>query len=468
MKRDAAGTITKYKARLVAKGFSQRPGIDYKETFSPVIRYDSIRYLLALATKNGYSIEQMDAVTAFLQGKLDEEVYMNQPEGFDDNSGRVCKLIKAIYGLKQASRQWNQKLDTALKSFGFKQSVADPCVYFDNDINIIIAVYVDDFLIFYRNQEQLTAVKKMLHVSFKMKDLGAAQSCLGLRLTQSEGRIELDQSFYIKEILTRFDMHECKPVNTPSNTGIKLSAQMVTNENDLTGKVPYQEAVGSLIHLTNCTRADIAFAVNEVSKFNQKHSQEHWTAVKRIFRYLRGTIDMKVLYTRKESNEMHAFCNSDFATDEDERRSCSAYVILMSNGPISWYSHRQPIIALSSTEAEYIALSDCTKHLLWLRKLTNELEKECSTTVINVDNESTIKLSKSDQYSSRTKHIDVRYHHVRELITSGTVKVQYVNTKLNVADSLTKAVTAEKTAYCREKMGICDDKQKEKHANAAK
>lgn len=173
-------------------------------------------------------------------------------------------------------------------------------------------------------------------------------------------------------------MQDCKPVNTPCTTSVKLSSRMVNDQNELTGQVPYQEAVGSLIHLANCTRPDISFAVNDVSRFNQRHSQEHWTAVKRIFRYLKGTIHLKIRFMRNETTEMHAYSDSDWASEEDERRSCSGFVILMSNGPISWFSHRQPIVALSSAEAEYIAMSDCIKYLLWLTKLTHELENDQS------------------------------------------------------------------------------------------
>lgn len=359
LKRDADGRITKYKTRLVAKGFSQRPGIDFDETFAPVVRYDLIRYLLALAVTNGYKVDQMDAVTAFLQGDLPESVYMEQAEHFADGTDRVCKLQKAIYGLKQAGRQWNVKLDAALRKYGLKKSTADPCIYYSSDLNIILAIYVDDILIFHRNANDLTNIKAFLNSEFRMKDLGKAKSVLGMRINQHEGGIDLDQITYVNDILNRFGMTECKPIGTPSDIGTKLSISTINDDNDITGKVQYREAVGSLIHLANCTRPDIAFAVNDASRFNSRHASEHWQAVKRIFRYLRGTTDYRLRYTKGGDARVHAFCDSDFASEPDKRRSCSAHVIRKANGAITWHSHRQEIVALSSTEAEYISLSDC-------------------------------------------------------------------------------------------------------------
>lgn len=250
-----------------------------------------------------------------------------------------------------------------------------------------------------------------------MKDLGKAQSCLGIRIRQTKNGIEMDQSAYIKEILERFNMTECIPTGTPSNTSEKLSVTMIKENNDLVGKVPFQEAVVSLLHLTQGTRPDIAFAVNDVSLFNARHSNEHWQAVKRIFRYLKGTIDAKLILHLNGNVKMHAFTDADWASEIDKRRSCSGYVIKMSNAAISWNSKRQPIVALSSTEAEYIALSSTVREVIWLRQLAQELTHDCEDpTVIYCDNQSSIKLAASEAYRPRTKHIDVHFHHTRDKI----------------------------------------------------
>lgn len=455
MKQNDDGEVMRYKARLVAKGCAQKPGIDFNETFSPVVRYVSIRYLMALAVKNGYTVHQMDAITAFLQGDLEEEIFMEQPECYDDKSNRVCKLNKAVYGLKQAGRQWNLKLDAALKKFGLIRCKSDPCIYFDRELKIIIAIYVDDFLIFYKDVNDLNKLRNFLNEIFKMKDLGAAQSCLGIRIRQTENSIEMDQSAYIKEILERFNMSECKPMGTPSNTSEKLSVNMINENNNLVGKVPFQEAVGSLLHLTQGTRPDIAFAVNDVSRFIANHSNEHWQAVKRIFRYLKGTIDAKLVFHLNGNVNMHAFTDADWASEIDKRRSCSGYVVKMSNAAVSWNSKRQPIVALSSTEAEYIALSSAVREVIWIRQLAQEVDHEFSgPTVIYCDNQSTIKLSASEAYRPRTKHIDVRFHHTRDKIDDDTIKIEFCPTKNMTADVLTKAVTREKTNFCASEMGL--------------
>jgi transposase InsO family protein len=447
------GEVVRHKARLVAKGYSQREGIDYHETFAPVVRYASIRCLMALAVRNKMYIHQMDAVTAFLQGDLNEEIYMDQPEEYSDGSNRVCRLQKTIYGLKQASREWNSKLDSALIRYGVCRSKMDPCVYYRKDLSLILAVYVDDFLIFYKDEKMLKNIKKYLCENFLMKDLGTAKSCLGIKITQKDFNITLDQSRYILEILGKFGLSEAKPVGTPVSTSHKLTKH-VDPDKSLVGKVPYQEAIGSLLFIANCTRPDISFAVSELSKYNLNHDGTHWMAVKRVFRYLRGTVDMQLCY-KEPMAELEGYCDADWASDVEERRSCTGYLFKMSGGAISWRSKRQATIALSSTEAEYMAMSESGCEVIWLRQLLGELLGELKKpTTIYCDNESAIKLSQSDAYRPRSKHIDIRHHHVRQLADRNIVKIQHLSTKIMIADSLTKAVSKEKTEFCSKSMGL--------------
>lgn len=454
-KSDDRGNIVRYKARLVAKGCSQKFGIDYSETFSPVVRYNSIRYLLALAVQRGLHIHQMDAVTAFLQGDLDEEIYMEQPEGYHDGTNRVCKLNRSIYGLKQAGRQWNLKLDDALRKYGLQKSKLDPCIYYTGDLCILIAIYVDDFLLFYKSESKLAEMKNYLHRTFKMKDMGPVANCIGLNIRQGENVIDVDQCGYVEEILSRFNMQDCKPVKNPVDTSQKLTVQTVTPESSLVGKIPYQEAVGALLYLAQGTRPDIAFAVNDVSRFNISHDESHWKAVKRIFRYLRGTANMKLRYTRSNVENLIAYSDSDWASEIDKRRSCSGYVVIMSGAAICWSSKRQSIVALSSTEAEYIALSATACEIVWLLQLANELGQNMTNKAfLFCDNQSAIKLSLSDAYRPRTKHIDIRHHRIRELIESKTIKIAYTSTKQMAADALTKAVPVEKLEFCNEAIGL--------------
>lgn len=450
-KLDADGNITKYKARLVIKGYEQRKGIDYEEVFAPVVRHTSMRYLFGLAAKHRMKIDQMDAVTAFLQGDIDVELYMTQPPSYE-NGNKMCKLNKSIYGLKQASRRWNLKLNNVLQNMGLMRSKMDPCVYYKIEENIfILTVYVDDLLLFYTNENEVTAIKQQLKEHFKMQDLGKANYCIGLRITYIQKSICIDQTRYIEEILRRFHMYDSKPVSTPMEAGVVLSS---TGENILQN-VPYQEAIGCLLYLCQGTRPDIAYTVNTLSKFSNKPELQHWQAVKRLFRYLRGTKNMKIVYTPDE-NPITGYCDSDWASNSDDRRSCTGYVFIFQGAAISWNSRRQQTIALSTTEAEYMALSAATQEALWLRQLHLELWPADIATPMKLycDNQSAIKLSGSECFQPRSKHIDVRHHFVRDRVARGEIQVQYVSTNEMTADSLTKATPRQKHEHCVGKMGL--------------
>lgn len=456
------GEVLRYKARLVAKGCSQLYGIDYEETYAPVVRYTSIRILMAIAARENLEIEQMDAVTAFLQGDIEEELYMKQPECFDDGSGRVCRLNKAIYGLKQASRQWNIKLNKALIDSGFSRSSLDPCVYAQRNgkFLVYVAVYVDDLLIFSNNVSMKNKLKNSLSYHFKMKDLGEAKSCIGIHITRNrqDGKIYLDQTKYIDCILDKFGMNECNPIKTPTDVNQRLTKEMAFNSegelHDMSG-VPYQEVVGSILYLAQCTRPDIAFAVGMVSKFNNQHGPAHWTAVKRILKYLKGTREFKMEFSAAGNREVIGFSDADWGADVDDRKSCTGYVFTMQGGAISWLSKKQQTVALSSTEAEYMAVSTKCQEANWLRKFTAELSGTTLETIdIFCDNRSALNLANTDAYHARTKHIDIRHHFIRDKVNNKEVAIQPINTVEMIADNLTKGVTSEKHTYCTKGMGI--------------
>lgn len=459
-KRNAAGDVTRYKARLVVKGCAQQKGVDFEETFSPVVRYSSIRYLIALAAKFDLEFEQMDAVTAFLQGDLDEEVYVVQPKEFKQGN-QVCRLNKAIYGLKQASRQWNKKLDAAIKEVGLQQSRVDPCIYhrIQSGKMFFLAVYVDDILLFSNDGVTKKSVKEHLQKRFKMKDLGEATSCVGLHITRDrrEGKIFIEQSKYINEILSRFNMSDCKPVTTPYDPNQKLSVDMAPkSEMEIRemANVPYQAAVGSILYLTQGTRPDIAFAVNTVAKFCNNPGKAHWVAVKRIFRYLRGTANAKLVFSRSASSDLTGYCDADWASDPDERRSCTGYVFTLQGGAISWNCKRQPTVALSTTEAEYMALSSAIQEAMWLKQFQNELWVTKHEISIFCDNKSAIDLACTDSYHARTKHIDIRHHFVREKVNTKEIVIKHLDTNEMIADGLTKGLFGTKHMFCTTKMGI--------------
>lgn len=460
-KTNNEGQVIRFKARLVVKGCAQRQGLDYQETYSPVIRYTSLRYLLSIAAEFNLNIMHMDAVTAFLQGDLDDEIYIFQPEEFNDGTGRVCKLNRAMYGLRQASRLWNIKLSKYLRKLGFKQSELDPCVYYkiyDKAI-IIVAIYVDDLIIFSNDDEMTMDLKTNLQGEFKMKDLGDVEYCVGMHIVRDKvnGKITLDQRKYIEEVLARFNMTDCNPVKTPVDGNKRLTHLMSPqNESEVLdmSKIPYKEAVGCLIHLVQGSRPDIAYAVHDVSKFNKNPGKEHWLAVKRIFRYLKGTLHMKLEYGHDADSNLLGYSDSDYAGELDERRSCTGFVFIRNGGAISWSSKRQETVAVSSTEAEYMALAAATQDALWLRQFEAEFWSIDKPTTILCDNQSAISLANNNAYHSRTRHIDIKHHFVRKKIEKKQIDVQPIGTKEMVADSLTKGLFKEKHDFCSVNMGL--------------
>jgi len=461
-KRDADGNIVRHKARLVIKGYAQKKGIDYEETYSPVVRYNTIRVLLSLAAKEDLDIDQMDAVTAFLQGDLEEEIYMLQPEGFR-NSNKVCHLKKSLYGLKQASRVWNKKLDSSLKDFGLKQSRVDPCVYSQSSSKgiLIVAIYVDDLLIFSNDQNLKSSLKKNLMSTFEMKDIGPARFVLGMQISRdrSNGKLWIDQEPYIRDMLHRFNMEDCNPIRTPCDENQRLTKDMSPKDDkelDEMKNVPFQQAVGSLLFAAQVSRPDINYAVNEVSRYNNNPGKPHWMAVKRIFRYLKGTSTVKLEFSRDNNKELSGYCDADWANDLENRRSISGFVFKFGGGAVSWSSKKQSTVALSTMEAEYMAISSATQEALWLRALLSEFipEYENRTIPIFSDSKSAICLASTSSYHARSKHIDVKYHFVKEKTNDKSVKLQYLNSKEMPADFLTKPVNAIKHELCSKDVGL--------------
>ena len=417
-KRGADGNITRYKARLVAQGFSQQYGKDYDETFSPVVRSESVRSVIALAAQRNLVVHQMDVSTAFLNGKLQEEVFMRQPDGFQVSGKEdlVCRLHKSIYGLKQSSRCWNFELHSYLVGKGFIQSANDPCIYIYPDGKRIVAVYVDDLVLATPNLKVMSILKASLSDRFSVTDLGEFNFFLGVRAEFSDEYITLRQDAYTERILSRFGMENCKPVSTPADPAVKL-VPAADGETTVDSGM-YQSAVGSLLYLSIWTRPDIAYAVSSVAKYSGKPTQTHYTAVKRIFRYLRGTVDFGLCFPRTDNPhvDLVGYSDSDWAGDVGDRRSTSGYLFKIGDCAVSWRSRKQSVVALSSAEAEYIALASGAQESVWLSRVVLELTggsgKACS--VMHVDNQSAIAMAKNPQFHGRGKHIAIKYHFIRE------------------------------------------------------
>lgn len=457
-KRNANGNILRRKARLVAKGYSQEKGIDYNETFAPVVRYESIRYLIALAVKHGLLIHQMDAVTAFLNGTLEEEIYMKQPECMDDGSGKVCKLQKSIYGLKQASRVWNETLNKVLLNIGVKRSECE-CIYYRINSNkiLFIAIYVDDVLIFSNDIKTIKHVKEKLTSHFRMKDMGEASSILGIRITRSKDSIKLDQSQYIADVLKRFKMEDCNPVNTPVDCNQKISAELCPKteaDKESMLNVPYMQAIGCLLFAAQVTRPDICYIVNVLSRYGGNPGKAHWEAIKRVMRYLKGTSDKGLVYS-KDHDKLTGYCDADWASDIDERRSTTGYLFTLQSGAISWSTKRQKTIALSTTEAEFMSMVAAIQEAIWLKRLENEISPDpVKTMTLHCDNKSAIHVALNNAYSSRTKHVDVRVKFIRECFENKIIELKYLPTNDMLADLLTKGVPFPKLKTLTDKFGF--------------
>ena len=457
----------RYKARLVAKGYAQKEGIDYNEVFSPVVKHSSIRIMLALVAQLDLELVQMDVKTAFLHGNLEEEIYMTQPEGFKvaGKENMVCKLEKSLYGLKQSSRQWYKRFDEFMLRQGYKRSKYDHCVYLHklkDGSFVYLLLYVDDMLIASKNSEEIDKLKIQLKKEFEMKDLGEAKKILGMEIIRDRRskKLCLSQKEYLKRVLQRFGIDDkTKPVSTPLASHFKLSTTMSPMdeaEREYMSKVPYANVVGSLMYAMVCTRPDISQAVGVISRYMHNPGKEHWQAVKWILRYIHNTVDVGLVFEQEDNQSVVGYCDSDFAGDLDKRRSTTGYVFTFAKAPVSWKSTLQSTVALSTTEAEYMAITEAVKEAIWLQGLLKELGVEQKSITIFCDNQSAIQLAKNQVYHARTKHIDVRYHFVREIIEEGGVTVKKIHTTENPADMLTKVVTAVKFQHFLDLINIVE------------
>jgi len=461
LKEEQNGT-KRYKARLVVKGFQQKEGIDYTEIFSPVVKMTTIRVVLSMVAVDNLHLEQMDVKTAFLHGDLEEELYMLQPEGFAEpgKEDMVCRLKKSLYGLKQAPRQWYRKFDKFMSNNGYSRCEADHCCYLKHfdDSYIILLLYVDDMLIAGSGMDEIKHLKGLLSTEFDMKDLGPAKQILGMRIDRdrSARTLKLSQSKYIERVLERFNMKDAKAVSTPLASHFRLSKDLAPKSEEermLMEGVPYASAVGSLMYAMVSTRPDIAHAVGVVSRFMSNPGKQHWEAVKWILRYLKGTSDLSLCFGGREIS-LHGYVDSDMAGDIDGRRSTTGYVFTLGSAAVSWISRLQKTVALSTTEAEYVAITEASKEMIWLQSFMKELGKGQENGKLHSDSMSVIHLAKNAAFHSRTKHIQLRYHFIRSLLEDGALTLEKIHTSENPADMFTKCVNLEKLKLCSASVGL--------------
>lgn len=434
VKRDSSGNRERFKARLVARGFEQRPGVDYFQTFAPVARLDSIRTLLSISASQKMVVAQFDISTAFLNGKLEEDVYINPPVGVMISEQECLKLDKALYGLKQAPRAWNSTFNTVMQQLDMIPTLSDTCVYASRDKSMFLVLYVDDGMIFARNKPTCDQLLNNLEKHFKLKRL-EGDLFLGINITRSDDATSLNQTRYIRDVVKRFNLQDACPVSSPI-----IDPKSLTTVDSPQTRAPYREAIGCLQYLACATRPDILFAVSFLAQFNQNPREIQWTAVKRVIRYLKGTEDYSITY-QSGPLEIMTYSDADWANDETNRRSTSGLLIILGGGPVVFASRKQSAIAQSSTEAEYIAANETTKELKWLVQFLKELGVVNIKSTLHIDNLSTIRQIENNETRRRSKHIELRYHYIRQEYQAGLFNIQPVISEEQLADTLTKATS---------------------------
>jgi hypothetical protein len=459
----------RYKARLVIKGYEQKEGIDYDETYAPLSKMETFRLLLAMAAQNGWDVDHMDVVTAFLNPKIDRDnIYMAMPLGIDwldptvsTSTGSALILRKALYGLKQAPRLWYEDIDGYLQSIGFRQSAKDPNLYLQP--GVLLVLYVDDLLIAHNGIDGCGhRIKQLLRKQYKMCDLGAAKRFLGIEIERTEdGGFSICQRGYINTIIRRFRLMDAKPAKSPLDPQTDLANTCC--EDKLANRKEYLSMVGSLMYAALGSRPDIAFSVTALSRYNVQPLEMHLTAAKRVLRYLKTTSELRIQYRRLPSESLYphnpdmtiiGYTDSDWAGNLTTRKSVGGCVFGLGyvntsqepvmSGLIHWQAKSQSVVALSTLEAEYIACSHATRESIWLRRMLKEAADGMAVKIsdgpvpIGCDNQGAIKLISSGVVKQKSKHIDVKYHHVHDEQVKGSIQVRYVTSATNPADLLTK------------------------------
>jgi hypothetical protein len=452
-KKDGSGTTIRYKARLVAQGFSQKFGQDYDEVFAPVARQATFRLLLSIAGTRNYHLRQYDIKSAFLNGKLEEEIYMKQPPGYEHGE-KIYRLRKSLYGLKQSARVWNQTLHNTLEALGCRQNQTDNCLYVWKHGNNVcyILIHVDDLLVAGNNKESTIRLMEAVGKKFELTNLGGASHFLGIDIEKdSEGRFMISQTGYIDSIIVAAGLENANKSKFPLDTGYDklLGTPLESNEE-------YRKLIGMLLYLSTNTRPDIAASVAILSKKVEHPRDCDMTEVKRVIKYLSGTRNLKLLMNEPGGdNNIVVYSDANWAEDTVDRKSNTGYYVSLNGGTISWCCRKQDLVALSSAESEYIALAETCKEVLWLREMMKGLDiKTSESTTILTDSQSCIAMLRNQRFSHRTKHFDTRYHFIRDHVAKGDIKLEYVPTAENTADLMTKPLGGVKTEYLRRKAGL--------------
>ena len=460
IKYGANGKPERKKTRLVARGYTQVYGEDYLDTFSPVAKLHTIRILMSLAVNLKRDLWQMDVKNAFLQGELEDEVYMRPPPGLEDmvKPGNILRLKKAIYGLKQSPRAWYHKLSTTLNGRGFVKSQADHSLFTltSNKGIVVILVYVDDIIITGSNQEGISSTKAFLKTAFDIKDLGELKYFLGIELCRSKKGLFLSQRKYTLDILNEAGNLGSRQAKTPLEEGYKVLREGEYDATLFTNVKKYRRMVGKLIYLT-ITRPDVCFAVNQVSQHMQAPKTHHWNMVEKILRYLREAPGQGVWMACNKNTEVVGYCDADWAGDRVDRRSTTGYCTFIGGNLVTWKSKKQKVVSCSSAEAEYRSMRKLTSELIWIKGLLRDLGIEITTPMtMHSDNQAAIHIASNSVFHERTKHIEVDCHKVRQAVEQQVILPCYTRSEDQLADIFTKAANSKVCEFIHPKLGLID------------
>ena len=459
VKRNSDGSLERRKARLVLMGNFQRPHIDYFDTYAPVADFVVVRIVFAMACAKGWVVHQLDVKSAFLNGYLEEEIYMKLPGEYARADGKVCKLNRAIYGLRQAPRAWSKRLCDDLKGCGFTSLVNAESVFqrMVTGTVVYLIIYVDDILVASASEQAAVMAKDSLGKLYKVKDLGKAEYFLGVKIEREQNLLRLSQESYINSVLERYGMQDAKPVVTPMVQSSDLMAKSPRSDSEASRMVgvPYREAIGSLLYLAIRTRPDISVAVSVLAKHVQEPKPCHWEGVKRVLRYLKGTAKHGLCYASTGPDPtLKIYCDADWAFDPEDRHSRSGVVCYLGNSLVAWKSRKQATPSVSSCEAEYISLFEAGRDAVWIRSLLCELGMcagKIPTRILH-DNQGSIAWAQGGM--RKVKHVELKYHHTQYLIETEQIQVEYVESSMNAADVMTKALCGKSFQKALEMLSI--------------
>ncbi|CAM8998803.1 unnamed protein product [Rhodiola kirilowii] len=451
------GTIERFKARLVALGNRQKEGVDYDETFAPVVKMTTVRLFLKVAAVKQWEVHQMDVHNAFLHGDLEEEVYMKLPPGFHNDTGveKVCKLKKSLYGLKQAPRCWFSKLATALKVYGFTQSKSDYSLFslVRDGMQLYVLVYVDDLLVGGNDSGAIHRFKEYLSECFRMKDLGALKYFLGIEVARSFEGFYLSQRKYACDIVVECGLLGSKPFATPVEQHHHLTSIGDDYHDNPEG---YRRLVGRLVYLMN-TRPELSYIVHVLAQFMQRPQKKHWNGALRVVRYLKGSPGQGILLSSFGDLRLSAYCDADWQACAITRRSLSGFAVMLGDSPIAWKTQKQRVVSRSSAEAEYRSMADTLSELKWDRELLLcfGIQHE-GPMLMYCDNQSALHIAANPVFHERTKHVESDCHFIRDEIQDGLLRTMKIHTTEQLADIFTKGLSSSQFSYLRRKLGICD------------